>query len=359
MKLSMVCTMVVLLGMGCDEGRGAGDCSAAPWQARCTGGSTGAPYDGGVGGADAGGPRPRAAPAIAGFDLDTDEGTHWTFERRETWAGVTTTREYRLSLGPGRSAGGMRVHALRLDPPSHWDHWPYLAFGERGIFATRDGATFEPVFDAWNGRWVSTGGLWGQLAHGPVDVLPATWGGVASYDVRQSGGNECEYLPGYGQVCGMSDPNQSFTTVEHYVAGIGPVGYHYTGCTSSGCIDVETRLIAYEVGGHAWSARPPEACEGCSDHGACAAEGECPAGADCFGLDEQTTAWCHTDCSATGSCEGLTERPSTCLGVRDGDGTTTSYCFVDCNPLRSPSPCPTGTWCTPRDEQAPHVGICL
>ena len=217
---------------------------------------------------------PRTTPAIAGLDLSPGVGDFWQYEISEgrPYALVATVHRLTLTRASTLSVLGAPVRIFdaewRVIDGSAADQRPsvQLAFAGHRILrrfpddtppATRP--SWQPegwpdgwvvIFDAWNGAWPAGDGMFGGFPPGVlIRAESSMWEGRAAWEARAIGGADCQYVPGYGQLCGNDDPNRVFNTSEFFAPGIGLVGATFIGCTSNGCYERRVNLLEWRVSG--------------------------------------------------------------------------------------------------------------
>jgi hypothetical protein len=159
-------------------------------------------------------PTPAGRAAIDGLHLTPSSGDWWRFTLTEGASGERKISSYRFVLGVEHHQAGRSAFELRVEGgPYAARAWRYLSFEERGIFGSDDGTTFVPLFDAWDGAWISAGGLWRTAAEGPVHAEEELRDG-RPYQVVRGG-----------------------PAVEIFAAPWGPFAHRLTTCADDTCTD--------------------------------------------------------------------------------------------------------------------------
>jgi len=303
---------------------------------------------------------PRTTPTIPGFDLAPNVGDFWEYEIQEgrPFALVPAVQRLTLVRAVTVVANGspQRVFdaewrvvdgadADRRNPVQ-------LAFVGHRILVN-DPATTPPseagrpggwpngwvvIFDAWNGVWPVGDALFGGVPAGvPVRAEPATWQGRDVWQARAIGGAQCQYVPGYGQLCGDDDPSRVFNTSEFYAPGIGVVAHTFLGCSSGGCFERRVNLLAWRVGSNASPTTPgrdagvatsPEDTDAaCSD----GRDNDGDSYVDCMDFNcsrNPAVTVCPTDAGVLDAppARGPEDTNAACTDGRDNDGDG----YVDC-----------------------------
>ena len=213
------------------------------------GGGGGAPSIDDGGGTDPGTSNPgtTATPAFDGFTLEVEEGAFWDFawsEVESTFApGISESEEtrgrYRITLGEKTRRAGRDVFEVLFSGRPQRDpqvRWRYLAFEEDAILGSEDGIEFTVLFDGSNGYWAGSG----LIARFDSDILQIAENGTLNNEFRvgpavmtqhSTSSGQCEVI--LGQVFCGSNVSTSFSTIEYWAPGIGPVGYYRSGGVSS------------------------------------------------------------------------------------------------------------------------------
>ncbi|MEZ4410104.1 MAG: hypothetical protein R3A52_27050 [Polyangiales bacterium] len=224
--------------------------------------------------ADATGVPPRTTAAIPGFDLAPNVGDFWEYEIQSgrPYALVRSVLRLELARATTVTVDGrpQRVFdaAWRVIDGDETDQRSplQLAFASHRILLRSPDISppseagriagwpegWVVVFDAWSGVWPAGEALFGGYPAGvPLTAEAAQWQGRDVWRAAAIGGAQCQYVPGYGQLCGDDDPNRVFNTSDLYAPGIGVVAHRYVGCSSNGCYEEEVNLLAWCVGANA------------------------------------------------------------------------------------------------------------
>ena len=151
---------------------------------------------------------------------------------------------FRMTLGEPSMIAGVEGFPLQLsgnpigaDGDDAWDftpRWKYLAVDETRLLASKDGATWETLFDAELGVW----GGGGFFTTFPGDTLIVAQNGAIANDYlsasaiqvgRSNSQSQCETIVGI-TICG--DESYDIKQYEYYQNQIGVVGYYYHSTSS-------------------------------------------------------------------------------------------------------------------------------
>lgn len=211
-----------------------------------TGDATGGNTGGNTGGDPGGGGTTPAQPAFAGFDFTLSQGDFWEYQwdyyYNSWYQGGTpsTTRDIgriRAVLGTPVTIGGIQAFPVTylgrtgLSPTTDFQpRWNYLAMDSNKMLGSVDGNSLSIIFDAQEGFWPG-GGFFADfgnsaLVQGTSSTISNDYINTSTIKIGFSDSqSQCEYYPGIGNICG--DSSYNWTENDHFVAGVGPVGYRY------------------------------------------------------------------------------------------------------------------------------------
>ena len=98
------------------------------------------------------------------------------------------------------------------------------------VLGSVDGNSLSVIFDAQTGYWPG-GGFFADfgsssLVQGSSSTISNDYISMSTVRIGFSDSqSQCEYYPGIGNICG--DSSYNWTENDHFVPGVGPVGYRY------------------------------------------------------------------------------------------------------------------------------------